>query len=52
MLNEIILKAGLSEPLLLPPNLKYQQRFQELARQAQKEKKKPKPGKTDPAVIK
>jgi micrococcal nuclease len=52
MLNEIILKAGLSEPLLLPPNLKYQQRFQELARLAQKEKNKPKPGKTDPPVLK
>jgi micrococcal nuclease len=35
MLNEIILKAGLSEPLLVPPNLKYQQRFQEIARLAQ-----------------
>ena len=36
MLNEIILRAGMSEPLLLPPNLKYQQRFQEIARQVQK----------------
>ena len=52
MLNEIILKAGLSEPLLLPPNLKYRQRFQELARQAQKEKSKPKPGKSAPGVLK
>jgi micrococcal nuclease len=39
MLNEIILRAGLSEALLIPPNLKYQQRFQEIASQAQKQKK-------------
>jgi micrococcal nuclease len=45
MLNEIILRAGLSEPLLIPPNLKYKQRFQEIARQAHMEIKKPAPGK-------
>jgi micrococcal nuclease len=45
MLNEIILRAGLSEPLLIPPNLKYKQRFQEIARQAQLESKKPLAGK-------
>jgi len=44
MLNEVILKAGLSEPLLISPNLKYKQRFLELARLAQKEKSKPKSG--------
>lgn len=49
MLNEIILSAGLSEALLLPPNLKYQQRFQEIARLAQKDKSKPK---TDTPVLK
>jgi micrococcal nuclease len=52
MLNEIILRAGMSEPLLLPPNLKYQQRFQEIARQVQKEKTKPKTDKSDPVVLK
>ena len=52
MLNEIILRAGLSEPLLLPPNLKYQQRFQEIARQVQKENTKPKTDKSDPVVLK
>jgi micrococcal nuclease len=45
MLNEIILRAGLTEPLLLPPNLKYQQRFQEIARLAQKGKSEPKTNK-------
>jgi len=50
MLNEIILRAGMSEPLLLPPNLKYQQRFQEIARQVQKTKNSPKTEKADPAV--
>jgi len=52
MLNEIILRAGLTEPLLIPPNLKYQQRFQEIARLAQKEKSKSKTGKSDPVVLK
>ena len=51
MLNEIILGAGLSEPLLIPPNLKYQQRFQEIAQLAQKDKSKPKADKSDPAVL-
>ncbi len=46
MLNEIILGAGLSEPLLIPPNLKYQQRFQEIAQLAQKDKSKPKADKS------
>jgi micrococcal nuclease len=46
MLNEIILRAGLSEPLLIPPNLKYQQHFQEIARLAQKDKNKPKSDKS------
>lgn len=45
MLNEIILRAGLTEPLLLPPNLKYQQRFQEIARLSQKGKSEPKTNK-------
>jgi micrococcal nuclease len=52
MLNEIILRAGLSEPLLIPPNLKYQQRFQDIARDALKHKSKPKPEKSDPVVLK
>jgi len=52
MLNEIILRAGLSEALLIAPNLKYQQRFQELARLAQKDRFKSKRGKSDPPVLK
>jgi micrococcal nuclease len=52
MLNEIILRAGLSEPLLIPPNLKYKQRFQEIARLAQKDKSNSKPAKSDPIVLK
>jgi micrococcal nuclease len=52
MLNEIILKAGLSEPLLLPPNLKYKLRFLELARLAQKDKNKPKTGQSDTPALK
>jgi micrococcal nuclease len=52
MLNEIILRAGLSEPLLLPPNLKYQQRFQEITRQVKKENNKAKTDKSDPVVLK
>ena len=52
MLNEIILRAGLSEPLLIAPNLKYQQRFQEIARLAQRNRNKAKAGKASPAVIK
>jgi micrococcal nuclease len=51
MLNEIILRAGLTEALLIPPNLKYQQRFQEIAREAQKNKSKPKTDIPDPAVL-
>jgi micrococcal nuclease len=46
MLNEIILRAGLSEPLLIPPNLKYEQRFQEMARLARQKKGKPKTDKS------
>ena len=46
MLNEIILGAGLTEPLLIPPNLKYEQRFLEIARLAQKDKNKPKTDKS------
>ena len=42
MLNEIILSAGLTEPLLIPPNLKYQQRFQEIANLVQNNKSIPK----------
>ena len=52
MLNEVILSAGLSETLWIPPNLKYQQRFQEIALLAKKDKSKPKPDKSDPAVLK
>jgi micrococcal nuclease len=44
MLNEIILRAGLSEPLFIAPNLKYQQRFQEITHQVQIEGKKPATG--------
>jgi len=50
MLNEIILKARLSEPLFIAPNLKYQQHFQELARLAQKNRSKPKVTKPKPAL--
>jgi micrococcal nuclease len=46
MLNEIILRAGLSEALLIPPNLKYQDRFREIARLARMEKTKPKTDKS------
>ncbi len=52
MLNEIILRAGLSEAQLIPPNLKYQQHFQEIARLALKERRKPKTGKSNAAVLK
>jgi micrococcal nuclease len=52
MLNEIILGAGLCEPLLIPPNVKYQEHFQEIALQAQKDKSKPEPDQSDPAVLK
>jgi micrococcal nuclease len=52
MLNEIILRAGLSELLLIPPNLKYQQRFQEIARLARKDKIRPKTHKSAHAVLK
>ena len=40
MLNEIILRAGLSDTLFIPPNLKYQQHFLEIARLVQKHKSK------------
>jgi micrococcal nuclease len=52
MLNEIILSAGLSEPLFIPPNLKYQERFQEIFSLAQKDKNKLKTGKDDPSILK
>ncbi len=52
MLNEIILRAGLSEPLLVAPNLKYQQRFQDIARLIRKSKSKPKQGKARPTALK
>jgi micrococcal nuclease len=52
MLNEIILGAGLTEPLFVTPNLKYEQRFQEIARLAQKGKNKAKTDKSDPATLK
>jgi micrococcal nuclease len=52
MLNEIVLRAGLSEALLIPPNLKYQQRFQDIARQALKHKSRSKPNKPVPAPLK
>jgi micrococcal nuclease len=52
MLNEIILRAGLTEPLFISPNLRYQQRFQEIARLAQQDRHKTKTDKTNPAVLK
>jgi micrococcal nuclease len=52
MLNEIILDAGLTEPLFIIPNLKYEQRFLEIARLVQKGKNKAKTDKSDPAALK
>jgi micrococcal nuclease len=34
MLNEILLRQGLADLFLVPPNLRYSQRFQEIARSA------------------
>lgn len=34
MLNEVILRQGLAELFLVPPNLRYSRRFQEVARRA------------------
>lgn len=34
MLNEVILRQGLAELFLVPPNLRYSRRFQEIARSA------------------
>jgi len=42
MLNEIILRRGLAELFLLPPNLRYSHRFQEMVRLARLDKRKPK----------
>lgn len=36
MLNEVILRQGLARLFLVPPNLRYSQRFQELARLAKR----------------
>jgi micrococcal nuclease len=52
MLNEIILRAGLTEPLFIAPNLKYKLRFHEIAILAQKDKNKTKTDKSDPVVLK
>jgi len=41
MLNEIILRQGLAELFLAPPNLRYSRRFQEIARQAKREAARP-----------
>ena len=41
MLNEIILRHGLAELFLVPPNMRYSHRFQEMVRLAQKNKNKP-----------
>ena len=42
MLNEIILRHGLAELFLIPPNLRYSHRFQEMMRLALMETSKPK----------
>jgi micrococcal nuclease len=41
MLNEIILRHGLAELFLVPPNLRYSRRFQEISRQAKREVARP-----------
>jgi micrococcal nuclease len=41
MLNEIILRQGLAELSLIPPNMRYSRRFQEMSRLARQEKEKP-----------
>lgn len=41
MLNEIILRRGLAELFLVPPNLRYSHRFQEMARLARLDAGKP-----------
>jgi len=41
MLNEIILRHGLADLFLAPPNLRYSRRFQEIARQARRESARP-----------
>ena len=45
MLNEILLRQGLAKLFLVPPNLRYSRRFQELARLARMEAGKLKTGK-------
>jgi micrococcal nuclease len=41
MLNEIILRRGLADLFLTPPNLRYSRRFQEIARLAGREASRP-----------
>jgi micrococcal nuclease len=41
MLNEIILRQGLAELFLVPPNLRYSRRFQEIARLARRDAMRP-----------
>jgi len=41
MLNEVILGQGLAELFLVPPNLRYSQRFQKIARLARMETARP-----------
>ena len=45
MLNEIVLRHGLADLFLIPPNLRYSRRFQEMARLARLESAKAGPGK-------
>ena len=42
MLNEILLRQGLAELFLVPPNLRYSHRFQEMIRLARREADRPK----------
>ena len=39
MLNEEIIKAGYASPMTIPPNVKYQDRFLKLYREAREAKK-------------
>ena len=41
MLNEVILRQGLAELFLIPPNLRYSRRFQEIVRLARPGAKRP-----------
>ena len=51
MLNELILRHGMAELVLVPPNLRYSRRFQEMVRLARKDKNKPKTDQSDTPTL-